>query len=341
MAIYRLSAQLVKRSDGRSATAAAAYRAGSLVPDARTGLVFDYTRRHGVAHAEILAPPDTPAWMLDRVALWNGVEAAENRKDAQLAREIEFALPHELTAAQRLALIRDFVQREFVARGMVADVTIHRPDRRGDRRNHHAHVMLTLRALTADGFGPKARDWNDSALLEHWRAAWSSSVNDALAARGVSQRVDHRSYSARGLPFEPEPKMGPVATAIERRGRVSQTGRERRAIRDRNRKRAELAAKLSLLSAELETLDGAGQGPAEPAPVVAPVEAAPQVSTAQPDAPAGPEKRVSSLRRTAGPRRYLFALWTTVARAVTLPLRVLVSGALSLSPRRRKPMPGG
>ncbi len=245
MAIYRLSAQLVKRADGRSATAAAAYRAGCVVLDARTGLVFDYTRRGGVLHAEILAPVDTPTWMLDRPTLWNAVEAAERRRDAQLAREIAFALPHELPASGRLDLIKDFVRREFVARGMIADLTVHRPDRGADRRNHHAHVMLTLRAITAEGFGPKARDWNDSALLEHWRAAWSAAVNDALAAHGSAARVDHRSYHARGLPLEPEPKMGPVATEMERRGRVSNAGLDRRAARDRNRELEKLTAKLA------------------------------------------------------------------------------------------------
>ncbi len=356
MAIYRFSAKIVKRSDGRSATAAAAYRAGAVIPDERTGRVFDYTRRRGVAHTEILAPSGTPPRMLSRISLWNAVEAAERRHDAQVAREIELALPHELDAAARLELVREFVRREFVARGMIADLAVHRPDRRGDGRNHHAHVMLTLRPLAGDGLGPKAREWNDTALLEHWRAAWSASVNTALAAAGASEHVDHRSYSERGLPFEPEPKMGPIATAIERRGRISHAGHERRAVRSRNRKRAALIAELSLLTAKLETLDGAGKGRSETAARAAPVEVTvvrPSRSerrahlrilalpTILPGAPAGPDKRASSLKRTAGLRRYLFALWTTVARAVTFPLRMLVSGPCSFSPRRRKPTPGG
>ena len=103
--------------------------------------------------------------MRDRAALWNGVEAAEKRKDAQLARDITLALPHELTPAQRLALVRGFIASAFVALGMVADIAIHAPCRRdADARNHHAHILLTMRAIEGDGFGAKVRAWNDTAL---------------------------------------------------------------------------------------------------------------------------------------------------------------------------------
>lgn len=122
MAIYRLAADIVRRSQGRTVTAAAAYRAGEVIADQRTGLVFDYRRRQGVTETLILAPPDAPAWMRDRARLWNAVEAAEKRKDAQLARDIELALPHELSPAERRELVRGFVAAAFVDAGMVADV---------------------------------------------------------------------------------------------------------------------------------------------------------------------------------------------------------------------------
>jgi ATP-dependent exoDNAse (exonuclease V) alpha subunit len=134
MAIYRFEAKVIARSQGRSATASAAYRAAESIEDERTGTVFDYTRKRGVLYAEIITPPDTPAWMEDRAKLWNAVEKAEKRKDAQLARDLLLSLPHELTLAQRRELVREFVASEFVAEGMIADVAIHAPDRGADDR---------------------------------------------------------------------------------------------------------------------------------------------------------------------------------------------------------------
>ena len=118
MAIYHLRASMISRSAGRSATGAAAYRAGELIHDARTGLDFDYRARSGVTHVEILAPDHAPEWVHDRSELWNRVEAAETRKNSQLAREIRVALPAELSHAQRVALVRDFCQRSFVDRAL-------------------------------------------------------------------------------------------------------------------------------------------------------------------------------------------------------------------------------
>ena len=145
MAIYHLRASMISRSAGRSATGAAAYRAGELIHDARTGLDFDYRARSGVTHVEILAPAHAPAWVHDRAALWNRVEAAETRKNSQLAREVRVALPAELSHEQRVELVRDFCQRSFVDRGMVADIALHAPGLTGDERNHHAHILLTTR----------------------------------------------------------------------------------------------------------------------------------------------------------------------------------------------------
>lgn len=243
---------MISRSAGRSATAAAAYRAGTLIEDRRTGQAHDYERRSGVVHAEILAPENTPAWMTDRGALWNAVEAVEKRKDAQLSREVQLALPHELDAAQRLSLVRDYVRQAFVAHGMIADIAIHAPHRQGDGRNYHAHVMLTMRAITAEGFGKKERAWNETAFIEHWRSGWETAVNRALEQAGRGERVDHRSLDeqraetlekadqaraandnvqARVLDLEaarldrdPEPKIGHIAMALERRGEQTERG---------------------------------------------------------------------------------------------------------------------
>lgn len=225
MAVYHLSADIVRRSVGRTVTAAAAYRAGELIADQRTGLAFDYRRRAGVAHIEVMTPHGAPAWMRSRAALWNGVEAAEKRKDSQLAREIELGLPHELTPAQRLELVRSFVATAFVDPGMVADIAIHAPNRRrAEKRNHHAHVLLTMRAIEGDGFGAKVREWNDTARLEEWRASWADHVNRALAAAGESVRVDHRSLEAQGIDRLAQIQIGPAVVEMEARGITTDRG---------------------------------------------------------------------------------------------------------------------
>lgn len=218
MAIYRLSADIIRRSEGRTVTAAAAYRAGELIIDQRTGYAFDYRRRHGVIETAILAPTTAPAWVRDRAQLWNAVEAAEQRKDAQLARDIELALPHELTLDARRELVHRFVQAAFVDAGMVADIALHAPDEGGDQRNHHAHILLTLRRIEGDGFGPKDRSWNKPEQLEQWRTLWANLVNAALEGAGQHQRVDHRSLEAQGIERVPQIHLGLAVTEMRRHG---------------------------------------------------------------------------------------------------------------------------
>ena len=196
MAIYHFDASVISRSKGRSATAAAAYRTAEVITDHRTGEVHDYTRKGGVLHTEIIAPDNAPAWVHDRSSLWNAVEDAERRKDAQVAREVRVALPSELATEQNADLVRAFVQEQFVARGMIADVALHAPGREGDQRNHHAHIMLTTRAVGPEGFGAKERDWNAKDLLVDWRQSWAEHVNDTLERYDISERVDHRTLVA-------------------------------------------------------------------------------------------------------------------------------------------------
>ena len=196
MAIYHLRATMISRSQGRSATAASAYRVAERIEDRRTGLTFDYAARGGVDHTEILAPDHAPDWVRDRSELWNRVEESETRKNSQVAREVRVALPDELTHAQRVALVRDYAQAQFVDRGMVADIALHAPGRAGDERNHHAHILLTTREVDADGFTTKNRDWNKVEVLEGWREAWARDSNAALERAGIEDRVDHRTLVA-------------------------------------------------------------------------------------------------------------------------------------------------
>lgn len=199
MAIYHLRATMISRSAGRSVTAAAAYRSATHIEDHRTGLSFDYRARGGVDHVEILAPAQAPEWAQDRAALWNAVEAAETRKNSQVAREIRVALPAELDHGQRVELVRDYCQRQFIDRGMVADIALHAPGREGDDRNHHAHILLTTREIAAEGFTTKNRDWNAVEVLEGWREAWAQDANLAMELAGHAERIDHRTLEAQRI----------------------------------------------------------------------------------------------------------------------------------------------
>jgi MobA/MobL family/RepB DNA-primase from phage plasmid len=236
MAIYHASVKVISRSHGRSATGAAAYRAGVAIADERTGLTHDYTRKPGVESAQILAPRDAPTWVQDRARLWNAVEGAEKRKDAQVAREVEVALPQELGIETSKALVLGYVREQFVARGMVADVTFH--DLASD--NPHAHILLTTRRMGPEGFGKKVREWNRKELLQEWRRTWERHANRALEQAGVEARIDHRSLEAQGVERAAQIHLGPRVARLEERGIRTDRGDEALRIEQRNARIREL-----------------------------------------------------------------------------------------------------
>ena len=231
MAIYHCSMKPVGRASGKSAVAAAAYRAGECLTNERDGLTHDFTRRDGVAYSEIVLPEGVDAtWARDRSALWNVAERAERRSDARVAREFELALPHELDAGQRLALTQSFAAELANRYGVAVDLAIHEPGRGTDIRNHHAHLLMTTRTVGEDGFGEKTEiEWKNARLLSDnrptaqmqlrdLRQAWEDHANDHLARAGHETRIDHRSHLERGLELEPTQHMGVYATQMERRG---------------------------------------------------------------------------------------------------------------------------
>ena len=241
MAIYHLSAKVISRGAGRSAVAAAAYRSASKLEDERQGQTHDFTAKTGVVHAEVLLPEGAPERWADRATLWNEVEAGERRKDAQLAREVEFALPREISQAEGVALARDFAEREFVSRGMVADLCVHWPVGADGEAKPHAHVVLTMRGVEASGgpageagFGPKVREWNQTALLEGWRERWAELANARLMELGHDVRIDHRSLAEQGIPLEPQHKVGPAGARRAERGEAAERRTEHDAIARRN-----------------------------------------------------------------------------------------------------------
>lgn len=237
MAIYHFSAKVISRSTGRSAVAAAAYRSGSRLHDRRIERDHDFSHKSGVVHSEVLLPEHAPEHYSDRERLWNEVEAFEKRKDAQLCREVEFAIPREMNQQQGIALARDFVQREFVDQGMIADLNVHWDVGADGLMKPHAHVMLTMRSVDESGFGQKVRDWNRTERLERWREHWASHVNERLAELDIDARIDHHSFEAQGIDLEPQNKIGPAADRMDGRGLESERTLEHHEIARRNGER--------------------------------------------------------------------------------------------------------
>jgi ATP-dependent exoDNAse (exonuclease V) alpha subunit len=234
MAIYHLSIKTVGRSQGRSATAAAAYRSGEKIADLTSGQVFDYTRKRGVEHTEIVLPTKVVLqdinWARDRQALWNAAEVAEKRKDARVAREYELAIPHELAKTQRAELVREFSTYLADRYGVGVDFAIHKAHREGDQRNHHAHVLTTTRAVAATGLDAKTAlelSETDRARrgMPHSRAEfveirerWAVLSNEHLKAHGHDARIDHRTLAMQGIDRPPTVHLGVAVTGLIRRG---------------------------------------------------------------------------------------------------------------------------
>ncbi|WP_316184276.1 MULTISPECIES: Ti-type conjugative transfer relaxase TraA [unclassified Bradyrhizobium] len=229
MAIYHLHVKVIGRKAGSSAVASAAYRSASRLRDERLGRDQDFSEKRGVVHSEVMLPENAPASWGDRERLWNDVEAREIRKDAQLAREVEFALPRELSEAQGIELARDFVRGEFVGLGMIADLNVHWDRAEDGLPKPHAHVMLTMRSVDENGFGQKVRDWNRTEMVERCRERWAELANERLAELDIDARIDHRSLEDQGIALEPQSQIGAPAKRIESRGIAGEGGEADRA----------------------------------------------------------------------------------------------------------------
>ena len=259
IAIYHWNIGIVSRGKGKSAVAAAAYRSGEKLTNEWDGLTHDYTKKGGVVHSEILLPAHAPPAFSDRSTLWNSVELSEKSNNAQLAREVEIALPVELSREEQTRLVREYCSSQFVSKGMIADFNLH--DTGGG--NPHAHILLTMRPLDEKGAwlpkskkeyvldenGEKIRlpsgryktrkvdlvDWNNRENAEVWRRAWADLANDFLAQNNRPERIDHRSYERQGIDQLPTVHVGVSATQMEKKGIVTERGELNRNIKAANR----------------------------------------------------------------------------------------------------------
>ena len=262
MAIYHLKVQVLSRSTGKTAVAAAAYRSASLLRDECQGLVFDYSKKQGVEYSKILTPENAPVWTKNREKLWNAVEAAEIRINSQVAREIEIAIPVELKKAQGVNLVEEFVKREFVSLGMIADVNIHLDN----PENPHAHILLTTREISQDGFTVKNRSWNDREKLHEWRRSWAEIANEHLLAAGYEISIDHRSYQEQGIDLTPSVHLGPLLHGILQKAEAEQAEQTEKPWQEKQTKQAEQIkrggraerAEQSKISIEIDPKYGSG-----------------------------------------------------------------------------------
>ncbi|MBF7686469.1 MobA/MobL family protein [Acinetobacter sp. B10A] len=225
MAIYHFSVKAIRRSDGRSAVACAAYRAGKKLIDNKYGKVQDYTKKRGVEFEKIYAPENTNPALLDRNDLWNAVEKRENRKDATLAREFEIAFPAELNQEQRKKMLDDLCNQMIEKHNVIVDAAIHAPhtSNGSDERNYHAHIMFTSRSVDLETglfSDKKYRDFNKekgSQTINEWRADFAKLTNDHLQKAGFDDiQVDHRSYAAQNIEKQATQHEGPAVTAKRR-----------------------------------------------------------------------------------------------------------------------------
>ena len=271
IAIYHCNISIVSRGKGKSAVAAAAYRSGEKLTNEWDGMTHDYTRKGGVVHTEIMLPPHAPPSFSDRSTLWNSVELYEKAGNAQLAREIDAALPIELSREEQIRLVREYCSSQFVSRGMCVDYAIHDTD----SGNPHCHIMLTMRPLDERGTwaakskkeydldenGERIRlpsgrykthkvdltGWNDKDNTLLWRKAWADFTNDFLERNGSPERIDHRSNAERGIDEIPTVHMGVAACQMEKKGIATEKGELNRNIQKANRLIREIRAQIGKL----------------------------------------------------------------------------------------------
>ncbi len=295
IAIYHCNISIVSRGKGKSAVAAAAYRSGEKLTNEWDGMTHDYTRKGGVVHTEIMLPPHAPPSFSDRSTLWNSVELYEKAGNAQLAREIDAALPIELSREEQIRLVREYCSSQFVSKGMCVDFAIHDTD----SGNPHCHIMLTMRPLDERGAwaakskkeydldenGERIRlpsgrykthkldltGWNDKGNALLWRKAWADISNSYLEHAGSTERIDHRSNAERGIDEIPTVHMGVVACQMEKKGIATEKGELNRAIRKSNRLIKEIRAQIGNLKEWIAGLLAAWEtAPRKPQPPKSP-----------------------------------------------------------------------
>jgi len=232
IANFHCSVQTLSRGKGQSAVAAAAYRSGERLHDRYYGMTYDYTKKGGIVHNEIILPSNAPPEFYDRETLWNAVEDSEKRKNSRIAREVEIALPHELTLTDQIRLTKIYIIDNFINKNMCADFSVH--DKNG---NFHSHILLTTREINERGFQKKNRNWDKRENIELWREEWANAQNKIFEQRELKIKVSHKSYVRQNIRREPTKYLGRASKQLEKHNIKSERGNENRIIIERNAER--------------------------------------------------------------------------------------------------------
>lgn len=252
MSLYHLHCDIIGRSGGRSATAAAAYRATCKIEDRTTGETFDFSRKEKALFSEILTNGNAPEWATDRTELWNSVEEKENRKNSQFCRSFDIALMKEFDLETNLKLVRKWAKDNYINRGLVADICIHAPHKKPDgttNENIHAHILIPTRKMNSEGWTEKDREANDREFLRNVRTSWADIVNAEFERKGMSERIDERTLEEQGIDREPQQHQGPKATAMERKGKSP----DRKKYKSQEQTQRDIAIDEILLESALNT----------------------------------------------------------------------------------------
>lgn len=225
MSLYHVHCGCVGRSQGKTSVGASAYRSCEKLTNENDGITHDYTHKKGLLHKEIIAPDDAPEWVNDRQTLWNEVEKKENRKNSVFAKDMDIALQKELTLEQNLECLKKLIKKNCTDKGLVVDLCIHAPHQNpdgSDNHNIHAHLLITTRKLSADGWHEKvfSKLKDEHEWLDTVREEWATIVNQKFEQLKINEHIDHRTLQEQGIDREPQQHMGPIATAIERSGRT-------------------------------------------------------------------------------------------------------------------------
>ncbi len=275
---YHLNVGVVSRGQGQSVIAKAAYNAREEMTEERTGEVKDYTRKQDRAvWSGLFVDKAAPAWAHDREKLWNAADAFEKRKDAQIAYNVIASLPHQLTDRQREFIVKDFAREQFLRRGVAADVHIHEPSAQGDDRNHHVHMLVSMREMTPEGFGKRrVLTWEDKEQnLARWREQWAERCARELEKAGYTQEADRWRAGHRDLEHQRQAALergdlayaetlkdrqatkhrGPAVDAMERRGKTTERGEQHRETFTTRQETAKLKAELAIIELQIAAIE--------------------------------------------------------------------------------------
>ncbi len=273
-----MNISVISRGKGRSAVGASAYRAGEKITNEYDGLTHDYTNKKGIEYTEVILPENAPEAFKDRKILWNEVEKIEKSSKAQLSREVEIALPKELSLEENINLLKEYVKENFVDNGMCADIAVH--DKKDG--NPHAHIMLTMRPIQENGeWGGKSKkeytldkdgkkiydkkkktykcktikatNWDEKETLGKWREDWEIKVNERLSANKIYEKISHLSLEKQGIERIPQIHIGPTAAAIKKNGSCSDRATMNRAIKKENQRIEQI--KLEVKECKIEAND--------------------------------------------------------------------------------------